>query len=135
MKWNAFIMARNEEKNIRRMIESIKNQKPRPPGKIFVIQDGSTDSTGKILDDVEGLDVEHVKPHPPSLGAGFWIKQNKVMWRAEKGADYILCMGGDTQIQESYVHNIIERMKRDGVVAGPMDLTSLIRFIRWLNPA
>lgn len=117
MKWNAFVMARNEEENIHNVIASIKNQKPHPPEKIFVIQDGSTDGTGKILDDIGGLYVEHIAPHPPSLGPDFWIKQNKLMWRAEKDTDYILCLGGDTQIPESYAYDIIKRMKRDNVVA------------------
>lgn len=117
MKWNAFVMARNEEKHIRVVIESIKNQKPDPPRKIFVLQDGSTDNTKAVIDDIGGLCVEHVDPHEPSLGAEFWAKRNHLMLRAENDADYILCMDGDAHIQESYVHEIIVRMERDGVVA------------------
>ena len=117
MKWNAFLIIRNEEEFIHEVIRRIKHQEPTPPEKIFVVQDGSTDNTGKILNDIGGLDVEHISSHPPSLGAEFWVKQNRVMRRAEKDVDYILCMNGDTHIQKSYVHDIIVRMEQDGVVA------------------
>ena len=110
-------MARNEEEHILKVIEGIKNQKPVAPEKIFVMQDGSTDSTKDILDGIEGLNVEHIAPHSPLRGVEFIIKRNKLMWRAEKGTDYILCMDGDAYIQETYVHDIIKRMESDGVIA------------------
>lgn len=110
-------MARNEEEYIETVIRGMQSQKPAPPEKIFVIQDGSTDGTARLLDGMEGLCVEHISPHPHSLGAEFWAKSNRLMWRAEKDSDYILCMGGDTRIPETYVRDIIERMERDGVVA------------------
>ena len=110
-------MARNEEKHIRKVIEGIKNQKPDPPWKIFVVQDGSTDNTKAVLDDIGGLCVEHIAPHEPSLGAEFWAKRNRLMRHAEKSVEYILCMDGDAHIQKSYVHNIVSRMERDDVVA------------------
>lgn len=117
MKWNSFVMVRNEEKHIKSVIRGILNQKPFPPENIFIIQDGSTDSTKDILDSMDGLSVEHIEPHPPSLGAEFWAKRNKLMKHAEKDSNYILCMDGDAHIQETYVHDIIKRMECDGVVA------------------
>ena len=110
-------MARNEGKHIQKVIEGIKNQKPDPPEKIFVMQDGSTDNTKAVLDCIAGLCVEHIAPHPPALDAEFWIKRNQLMWRAEKDTDYILCIDGDTYIQMSYIHDIIKRMDLDCVVA------------------
>ena len=110
-------MVRNEEGHIKTVIKNIKNQRPIPPEHIFVIQDGSTDNTKEILDSIEGIHVEHIDRHPPSFGAEFWTKRNKLMWCAEKNSDYILCMDGDTHIPETYVFDIIERMRRDNVVA------------------
>lgn len=110
-------MVRNEAKHIKTVIKNIKNQRPVSPEHVFVIQDGSTDNTKEILDDMEGIHVEHIDSHPPSFGSEFWIKRNRLMRRAEEGSDYILCMDGDTHIQETYVSDIIERMGRDNVVA------------------
>ena len=110
-------MVRNEEEHIEATIKNIKNQIPTAPSQIFVIQDGSTDNTKEILNGIEEIQVEHIDSHPPSFGAEFWTKRNKLMWRAEKDSDYILCMDGDTHIQQTYVSDVIERMKRDNAVA------------------
>ena len=115
MRWNAFVIAHNEEKFIKQTIHGIKNQTIAPE-KIYVVNDGSTDSTGRVLETIPGLLVKHVPPHPPNLASdGFWDKRNALMKEASRDADYMLSMDADIILTNDYIERITERMKRDEV--------------------
>ncbi len=115
MKWNAFMIAHNEEKFIEQTIHSIKNQTI-PPEKIYVVDDGSTDSTGRILDAMPDLIVGHFPPHPPNLASDdFWDKRNALMKDGSRNADYMLSMDGDIILPDDYIECITKRMKEDDV--------------------
>lgn len=117
MKWNAFIMAHNEEDVIESIIRKIKDQKPCPPEKIFVTNDGSTDSTGDILDRIGGLEIKHISQHPPHANkSNFWAERNMLLQQAIKGVDYALSIDADTQIPGNYVEQITGRMVHDSAV-------------------
>ena len=117
MKWNAFIMAHNEEDAIEPIIGSIRDQESRPPEKIFVTNDGSTDSTGDVLGRIGGLEIKHIPAHPPHANkSNFWAERNALLQRAIKGVDYALSIDADTRIPDNYVEQITGRMIRDYTV-------------------
>ena len=116
MRWSSFMMAHNEEEMISDAISYIRNQTIQPT-RIHVIDDGSTDSTGNILDGIKDSVVTHVPPHPSQLSERpFHERQHKLMREAIKGMDYVLCMDADTKISSDYMERITEQMKLDGVV-------------------
>ena len=116
MKWNAFIIARNEEDIIEETIASIQNQSI-PPNDILITNDGSTDSTGQILDDMPGVTVEHLPAHPPDLGSvRWWTERNDLMAKAiQGGIDYTVCLDADTILPSNYMEEITSRMRHDNV--------------------
>ena len=121
MRWCSFTMARNEEEYISDMITCVRNQTI-PPTRIHVVDDGSSDATGQILDAAADKDmvISHVPSHPSQiLEPIFNIRQHKLMYEAAQGADYILCLDADTIIPPDYMARMTSRMESDGVmVAG-----------------
>lgn len=115
LKWNACMMVRNEEKMIVDAVSCIRGQTV-PPQRIHVLNDGSTDSTGKILDSMDDVIVTNHPPHPPEQSnPKHTAKRHKLMYAAVKGADYILCMDADVRIPPNYMERITERMRLDNV--------------------
>lgn len=119
------MMARNEEEMISETISYIRNQTI-PPTRIHVLNDGSTDSTGLILDGMKDLTITHVPPHPPQHSEKpFNERQHKLMQDAAKGVDYVLCMDADTEIPSDYMERITNQMELDDVVvASGMDASN-----------
>lgn len=116
MNWNAFIMARNEEKLIGEAISCIKNQTI-PPKTIYVVDDGSTDATGKLLDDMGGITITHLAPHQSGHYTQSYVqKRTKLMYDAAAGSDYVLNLDADIYIPSNYVERITQRMQTDDVV-------------------
>lgn len=117
--WNAFLIVRNEEEYIEKVVNAIKSQKPVSPKNIFAINDGSTDRTGEILRGMDGVATTHNEPHPPDLlsprhGEG----RTRLLRLAIKDTDYALCMDGDTFIPHRYIKDVIDRMRLDNAVLG-----------------
>ena len=142
-KYNVFLVIRNEESHIRSVIDAVKAQAP-PPSRILVSNDGSTDNTEEILDSIDGIEVTHYEAHPHDLISSRYFEiRNNLFKLASKGVDYILCLDGDTVVPNSYVQNIVERMRCDGVViACGQDLQNKITLVvespsiidvRWLE--
>ena len=116
MRWSGFMMAHNEEEMISDAVSHIRNQTIQPI-RIHVTDDGSTDSTGRILDGMKDVMVTHVPPHPSQLSErSFHERQHRLMHEAIKGMDYVLCMDADTEIPPDYMERMTEQMKSDGVV-------------------
>lgn len=114
--WNACLVIRDEEDHIQSVIDAIKEQKP-PPKRILVANDGSVDGTKKILDSISGIDVSHHKPYPHDyLSGSFYKIRIDLLKEAIIGADYVVCVDGDTILLNSYVEEIIKKMRHDGVV-------------------
>ena len=57
LKWSACMMVRNEEEMVADTASCIRNQTV-PPTHIHVLNDGSTDSTGQILDGMDDVIVD-----------------------------------------------------------------------------
>ena len=116
MRWSSFTIARNEEKMISDTISCIRNQTI-PPTRMHVMDDGSTDSTGSILDGMKDLMVTHGPSHPAQYSEKpFHKRRYNLMCEAAKDMDYVLCMDADTEIPSDYMERITKQMKSDGVV-------------------
>ena len=143
LKWSAFMMVRNEEGMVADVISCIRNQTV-PPTRIHVLNDGSIDSTGQILESMEDVIVTYVLPHPPQHSdLPYIVRRHKLMRKAAKGMDYVLHMDADTEIPPDYMERITRRMRLDNVaVACGTDPTiiktspiepGMVIDVKWLN--
>lgn len=114
--WNVFSAVQNEENHIRDVIGAIQAQ-DQPPTRILVANHGSTDKTGEILDSIKGIEVTHHKASTQTYLPDEYFKiRNNLFKEASAGADYVMCVDGDTVVPDSYVDSTVKRMRRDGVV-------------------
>lgn len=116
LRWNAFMTARNEEDMIAETISCIRNQTVKPDS-IHILDDGSTDSTGTLLDSTKGVTVTHLPPHPPHLSSrDIMENRDRLMRAASVDADYVLNMDADLHIPPNYMELITSKMESDGVM-------------------
>ena len=112
MRWNAFMTARNEEDMIVETISCIRNQTTKPDS-IHILDDGSTDSTGALLDSMEDVMVTHLLPHPPQLASrDIMENRDRLMRIASTNADYVLCIDADLHIPPNYMELITSKMNQ-----------------------
>ena len=110
------MMAHNEEDEIEQTIQHIRNQSI-PPNKILVLDDGSTDSTGAILDSMLDVEVKHVAPHPSEIGSiTMREKQSNLMIQASKNTGYVVAVDADTTLPPDYMERITHHMRQDNVI-------------------
>lgn len=139
-------MARNEEEHITGVISSLKSQ-TLPINKIVLVNDGSTDDTPLIGKD-HGCIVISLPFHEESLVgtpelAERWNTGLKTV--VEYSPDYVLLMGGDHILPESYVEELLARMTNEIVIASgriegephtesaPRGSGRLVRASFWIN--
>ncbi len=116
LKWSAFMMVRNEEEMVADAVSCIRNQTVSPT-RIHVLNDGSTDSTDKILNNMDDVIVTHLPPHPPQLASKeIMAKRDDLMRDAAIGMDYVVCIDADLDIPPDYMERITERMGTDNVM-------------------
>ena len=143
LKWSACMMVRNEEDMVADTISCIRNQTV-PPTRIHVLNDGSTDSTGQILDGMDDVIVTYIPPHSPQHSDLPYIaRRHELIRKAAKGMDYVLHMDADTEIPLDYMGKITERMRLDNVAVTcgtdpVMPRTSpiepgMVIDVKWLN--
>lgn len=89
------IPARNEEKNIKQALTSVLAMNY-PNYEVMVINDRSTDSTGKILEDISGSDTKLKVVHIDTLPSG-WLGKNYALdyGANQSSSDYILFSDAD----------------------------------------
>ena len=108
--------ARNEEDMIEDTISCIRSQTVKPDS-IHVLDDGSTDSTGALLDSMEDVTVTHLHPHPPQLASkDIMENRDRLMRVASVDVEYVLCVDADLYIPPNYMELITGKMKSDGVM-------------------
>ena len=143
LRWSACMMVRNEEDMVADTLSCIRSQTILPT-RIHVLDDGSTDSTDRILDGVDYVIVTRNPPHPPEQSdPRHYAKRHKIMREAAKDMDYILCMDADVHIPPDYMERITERMRLDNVaVACGQDLAmpvthphapGMVIDVKWFN--
>ncbi len=116
LKWSAFLMVRNEEEMVADAVLCLRNQTV-PPTRIHILNDGSTDSTGRILDNMDDVIVTNAPPHPPQHSdPRYTANRYEHMHKAAKGMNYVLRMDADVDISPDYIERITKRMELDDVV-------------------
>ena len=109
-------MVRNEEGMVADAISCIKRQ-TNPPEDIYVTDDGSTDSTSVMLNNMDGIILTRMPPHQSEHFTQSYIqKRTKLMYNASVGSDYVLNLDADTRIPPSYIEDITRNMESDGVM-------------------
>jgi len=112
----AIVIARDEEKNIAKTLNSIKEQTSKPY--IIVVDDGSIDNTPNIAEKIAELVIrlprhEESWAGKPQLARVF----NAGFKEAKKlNPDFLLISGADSLYPRDYVEIIVSRMKRENVV-------------------
>lgn len=97
------IPAYNAENYIDKCLNSVLSQKTKYSFRVLVIDDGSTDATGKILDGYSGISVIHQE------NRGFSGARNAGLDRAE--AEYLLFLDSDDELCPGSVEALMSRAK------------------------
>src|SRR5262249_52872614 len=102
------VPAYNEERGIEECVVEIERALAALPNRtaLIVVDDGSADSTGAIL---EGLDGPSVVRHEVNLGYGAALRTGTAR-AAEEGFDYVLFMDSDLTNDPRYLRHFAARM-------------------------
>ncbi len=97
----------NEEGIIKEVLDRLKDYQ----AEIIVVNDGSTDNTGKILENIEGIKVIS---HPYNKGYGASLKTGV----KNTQSDWILFYDGDGQHQPKHIEKLLENRNGYDMVVG-----------------
>ena len=115
MKLSIIIPVYNEEKTVAKCIKRVKEIEilPRVEKEIIVIDDGSTDKTGKILKKTKGIRLISLKNNK---GKGFAIRRGLKKARG----DYVIIQDGDLEYDPSDIKRLLQPIlnKKTEVVYG-----------------
>jgi len=110
---------RNEEKNIKKTLDSIINQKL-PPYRIIVINDGSTDNTKKSLSGFSNIELINMPVREESYLArkelAETINHGLSKLHDDERCNFVWLVGGDLLFPQDYTLKIIQRMKENSIV-------------------
>ena len=113
MVYEAIIPARNEEKYLEATLLSLKRQSV-SPGKIIVIDDGSTDKTFEIAERLADTVVRLKNRGFSALGTEIIPKVfNKGLEKVSRDAEFVLVCGADVILPSNYAERILHEMKVD----------------------
>lgn len=111
----SFVIARNEERNLRHTIRFLKQQKHKIDY-LVVVNDGSTDKTQDIIEE-HGCDDVTLPFHEDSYAGRPELAEvcnaglEAIMRNSDP--DYILQMGGDHLLPNHYVSTLLNKMKKN----------------------
>ncbi|MEK3884644.1 glycosyltransferase [Paenibacillus sp. PL2-23] len=108
------IPARDEEGNIPRLLESLRQQS-RPPDEVIVVDDGSSDRTAELA---AGMGATVLQPEEPPAG---WAGKSWACWSGAKAArgDYFIFLDADTALGEDGIRQLMGEcmaMKGQGIL-------------------
>lgn len=118
MKIAVIIPAYNEESHIENVVKGIKNVSI--VDAVYVIDDGSTDKTAEIAQNIGVIVIKHEK----NMGVGASIRDGFIRAKTD-GADIIAVMGGDDQDPPEQIPRVVKP-----IIEGGYDL---VQGSRWLK--
>lgn len=111
LKYAVVIPARNEGKYLEKTLLALRRQTI-PPNQIIVVDDGSSDETGKIAAKYADVIVRLPDRGYNAVGTPQLSKViNQGLKRVEKDVDYVLICGADNILPENFFEKILVRMK------------------------
>lgn len=114
MNLNVIVLAWNEEKVLAECLRSILYQSLEP-GKVIVLDDGSTDKTPQIIDDFCAVFYTIYPIHRSREDANH--KYTRALKEATKlidpEFDYLAIVDADTVLENHYFEKVLSRLKRD----------------------
>jgi cellulose synthase/poly-beta-1,6-N-acetylglucosamine synthase-like glycosyltransferase len=125
-KVSVLIPAYNEEKNIKKCLESVKNiNYPKNLLEIIVVDDGSTDKTYEIAKK-EGVKVYKIKHSGKAKALNFGIEKCS--------GEYILILDADTIIHKDFILEALKRMNKIVVaVSASMDVLNTKNIVTYMQ--
>ncbi len=118
MKVGVVIPARNEEKNLDRVLNCLYNQTLKPM-EVVVVDDGSTDNTPVIAENY-GATVIRLRRESSVSRAGTpymaYVINKGFEYLRDRELDFVMVLGADHILPKHYLSTITERMVRDKVV-------------------
>lgn len=121
------VPAFNEEKYIKKTVSSILKSDYRGKREVIVINDGSTDRTGKILKGLSGIKVLNT----PHLGKSRAL--NEAISKSKN--DVIVVIDGDTEIEREALKNLVKPLqdRKVAAVGGIVKVRNKGRPISWFQ--
>ena len=108
IKYDVLIPAYNAEKTLPTLTRQLL-QLRQPPGKIWVVDDGSNDNTVHCVNHPSVI----LKQLPKNHGKGFALRQGFNEFLNNSSAEYIICMDADLQHPVESVGTMVERLNHD----------------------
>jgi biofilm PGA synthesis N-glycosyltransferase PgaC len=120
----AITPARDEEKLLPDMIQSMASQTI-PPSKWIIIDDGSDDSTGQIIDCAARahpwIEPKHLPPGRKREPGGESVIMHFLSGRGWEGVEYLVRFDADLRFEPDYIERLFAEFRRDpklGIAGG-----------------
>ena len=119
----------NERENIARLIDIVLSKDPRL--EVLVVDDGSPDGTGQIVDDLAASNPRvHALHRPKKMGLGTAYLAG-FKWAIEKKFDYIFEMDADFSHDPSHLPQFLNAIQDADLVIGSRYLDGKVTVVNW----
>ncbi|HXY30166.1 MAG TPA: polyprenol monophosphomannose synthase [Gemmatimonadaceae bacterium] len=119
----------NERENIGRLITGVLSQDARL--EVLVVDDGSPDGTGEIVDDIAVGDSRvHIIHRPDKMGLGTAYLTG-FKWALERDYDYVFEMDADFSHDPAHLPQFLEAIKDADVVLGSRYRKGKVTVVNW----
>ena len=119
----------NERENIARLIETVLAQDPRL--EVLVVDDGSPDGTGEIVDGIMATNYRvHIKRRPSKLGLGTAYIAG-FQWALERKYDFIFEMDADFSHDPAHLRDFLRAIAASDLVLGSRYRNGKVTVVNW----
>ena len=108
--YSILIPAYNAQKTLPSLIDDISKLKINPQ-KIFVINDGSTDKTNRILNQNKLIDLKSIRENK---GKGYVLRYGFKEFLKNTSDEYLICMDADLQHLPENISDFLDKIDRNG---------------------
>ena len=113
--WGAVMPTRNNHATIGAAVRSALDQTV-PPERVAVVDDGSTDGTGAILDSIRDSRLTVIHTHNTTTDySRLPVLLNAALARLPDELDYHMVLAGDVRFGSDYVRNVTDGMRDRGL--------------------